>query len=90
MLYLPSGQFAQLTPREKGSEESKKIEAFRECFEDLPVGALTYGTAGNPQLWDNPKPPFSPAFFKQMAGVYVCVFLFELRICIFCLCVLRD
>ncbi|KAK8385619.1 hypothetical protein O3P69_016415 [Scylla paramamosain] len=62
-----NGQFGQLTPREKGSEESKKIQAFRECFEGLPVGAMTYGTAGNPHLWDNPKFPFTPALFKQMA-----------------------
>lgn len=62
-----NGQFGQLTPREKGSEESKKIQAFRECFEGLPVGAMTYGTAGNPHLWDDPKFPFTPTLFKQMA-----------------------
>lgn len=79
MLYLPPGQFGQLTPKEKGSEESKKIQAFRECFEGLPVGAMTYGTAGNPHLWDNPKLPFTPAFFKQMAGVCVCVWFVNMH-----------
>ncbi|KAG0727302.1 Ganglioside-induced differentiation-associated protein 1 [Chionoecetes opilio] len=62
-----NGQFGQLTPREKGSEESKKIQAFRECLEGLPVAAVTYGTAGNPHLWDNPKLPFTPSRLKQMA-----------------------
>lgn len=74
MIHLPPGQFGQLTPREKGSEESKKIQAFRECFEGLPVGAMTYGTAGNPHLWDDPKFPFTPTLFKQMAGVWVAIY----------------
>lgn len=61
-----NGQFGQLTPKEKGSEESKRIQAFRDCLEGLPVPAVTYGTAVNPHLWDNPKVPFTPACFKQM------------------------
>lgn len=67
-IYLQTGQFKQLTPKEKGSEESKLIQSFRESLNALPIPLLTYGTALNPELLDNPKPPFTPAVFKKMAG----------------------
>lgn len=72
------GQFGQLTPKEKGSEESKKIQAFRECLEALPIAAVTYGTAVNPHLWDNPKRPFGTSLFKKMGGVCICVCIYLL------------
>ncbi|XP_069999685.1 ganglioside-induced differentiation-associated protein 1 [Penaeus vannamei] len=64
-----NGQFKQLTPKEKGSEESKLIQSFRESLNALPIPLLTYGTALNPELLDNPKPPFTPALIKKMADI---------------------
>nr|XP_053642431.1 ganglioside-induced differentiation-associated protein 1-like isoform X2 [Cherax quadricarinatus] len=61
-----NGQFGQLTPKEKGSEESKTIQKFRDLLETLPIPALTFGTAIHPELVDNPKPPFTPSVLKQM------------------------
>nr|XP_045625245.1 ganglioside-induced differentiation-associated protein 1-like [Procambarus clarkii] len=61
-----NGQFGQLTPKEKGSEESKNIQRFRDLLETLPIPALTFGTAIHPELVDNPKPPFTPLLLKRM------------------------
>ncbi|KAG7165070.1 Ganglioside-induced differentiation-associated protein 1-like [Homarus americanus] len=64
-----NGQFGQLTPKEKGSEESKNIEKFRDLLEPLPVPPLTFGIAAHPELTDNPKPPFTPFILKRMREI---------------------
>ncbi|XP_071520764.1 ganglioside-induced differentiation-associated protein 1 [Panulirus ornatus] len=64
-----NGDFGQLTPKEKGSEESRKIQKFRDIIEAIPIQSLTYGTALHQDLLDNPKPPFTSVMQKWLREV---------------------